>query len=301
MGWPSLSALLLLGLVCLVWLYWRELDPAHAARTFRSFLLWTGKGLLLPLIIWFDLNSGAITGVGPWLVSAGLARAAGGFWLPGVLTAISPTSLQVSLAFHRLADWHLKFADDPEGARYALGEIVRRLPGGHFARMAQLRIDQLPHTPAELKEQRAPKPMRLPALQDDLEPRPLAPLTDNQRQQGLAELARLRSRLAASPGDLAVREQIACVLADGLGRVDEALAELQQFLALPEPPPDRMPTWLAWGAAWHIRYRGDLASARPYLERLVHEYPQSPQAFAAQRRLNLMAMEAKVRGETTSP
>src|SRR2546430_17506194 len=53
------------------------------------------------------------------------------------------TGIQISLALHRLADWHLDLGADPLSARNALAEICQRWPGTHFARMAQLRINQL--------------------------------------------------------------------------------------------------------------------------------------------------------------
>src|SRR5581483_5691859 len=40
------------------------------------------------------------------------------------------TPSQIAVAYHRLADWHLK-ANDPASARRALEEIGRRLPGSH--------------------------------------------------------------------------------------------------------------------------------------------------------------------------
>jgi len=44
-----------------------------------------------------------------------------------------------------------------------------------------------------------------------------------------------------------------------------------------------------------MKYRQDPAAARVRLEQLVREFPQTPQAFAAQRRLNLMEMEERFR------
>src|SRR5437899_7851710 len=51
------------------------------------------------------------------------------------------TTSQVSIALHRLADWHLNLANDPEAARRALQVICDRLRGSHLAHMAQLRIN----------------------------------------------------------------------------------------------------------------------------------------------------------------
>lgn len=48
-------------------------------------------------------------------------------------------------------------------------------------------------------------------------------------------------------------------------------------------------------ASWHLKFPPNQPAARQDLERLVRLYPQSPQAVAAQRRLNLMEIEAKMR------
>src|SRR5258708_20345946 len=41
------------------------------------------------------------------------------------------TPTQLSIALHRLADWHLNLAGDPETAHRALQVICDRLPGTH--------------------------------------------------------------------------------------------------------------------------------------------------------------------------
>jgi hypothetical protein len=48
-------------------------------------------------------------------------------------------------------------------------------------------------------------------------------------------------------------------------------------------------------ALWHLRFPPNTPAARAVMERLVRRYPHSPQAFAAQRRLNVMDLEAKMR------
>jgi hypothetical protein len=48
-------------------------------------------------------------------------------------------------------------------------------------------------------------------------------------------------------------------------------------------------------ASWHLKFPPNQSAARQDLERLIRLYPQSPQALAAQRRLNLMEIEAKMR------
>src|SRR5437899_3435494 len=85
------------------------------------------------------------------------------------------TPSQLSVALHRLADWQLKLGQDPNAARRALQMVCDRLPGTHLAHMARLRMNQLPLTREDLREQQAAKPIPLPALGDKLD-EPPAPL-----------------------------------------------------------------------------------------------------------------------------
>jgi len=203
--------------------------------------------------------------------------------------------VQVALAFHRLADWHLKLADEPAGARRAMEEICRRLPGSVFAREARQRLARLPGSRAELREQRQPKTIRLPALREELDEPPSWNLPREDRDQAAAFANACVEKLKQNPNDVAARERLATTLAERLGKVEQALEQLELLLAMADAPPEKPAEWLGLKAAWLIRYQQDWAAAKPVLERLVHEYPQTPQAFAAQRRLCLMEMEARSR------
>ncbi len=205
------------------------------------------------------------------------------------------SGIQTSLALHRLADWHLKRGDDPASARSALEEICLRLPGTHFARMARQRIDQLPANREELIEQRTPKMIRLPALNDDLDDSPPARPADSNRREAEMQADRCVERLKRNPNDAEARENFATILAERLGEADLAIEQLDLLLAMPDQPVRKSAEWLARSAAWQIKYRQDPAAARVRLEQLMREFPQTPQAFAAQRRLNLMEMEERFR------
>lgn len=203
--------------------------------------------------------------------------------------------VQVSLAFHRLADWYLKLADDPVGAREALQTIGHKLPGSHFARMAQQRIDQLPHSREDLREQRAPKPLRLPALQDPLDDSRAAPAPPSDPAEAARQANRWVKRLEQNPNDVAAREQFAVLLAQQLQKVDLGIEQLELLLGMPEQPEDKIAHWLSLIAAWQLKYRQNWEAATPLLERLVRDHPRSPQAFAAQRHLNLRQAELRLR------
>jgi len=204
-------------------------------------------------------------------------------------------AIQVSLALHRLADWHLNLAQDPASARNALEDICRRLPGTHFARMARQRIDRLPATREELREQQKTKIFKLPALSDELEEAQVDPPTAGNPREATAQADRLVERLRRDPNDAEAREQFATILAERLGEADLAIEQLDLLLAMPDQRVRKSAEWLARSAAWQLKYRHDPVAARVRLERLVREFPQTTQAFAAQRRLNLMDVDERFR------
>ncbi len=213
------------------------------------------------------------------------------------------TPSQIAVAYHRLADWHLK-ANDPASARRALEEIGRRLPGSHLAHMAQLRLKQLPATQEEFAEQSKPRSVRMPALNDTLDqPAENAePRLDKEKAALLAN--ECVAKLKANPNDVPAREKLARLLAEDLGKAGAGLGQLELLMGMPGQPEEKMAGWLALAAAWQITYRKDNEAAKGSLRRLLQEYPQTPQAFAAQRRLNLIEMDERLQkareaGKTT--
>ena len=209
------------------------------------------------------------------------------------------TPLQISLAFHRLADWHLKVGGDPLAAARALDQICSRLPGSHFAKMASLRRQQLPKSRPELLEQQTPRKVRLPALTGDLDEQVSGPGTQLTRADSLRLVDECVERLRRNPNEAASREKLATLLAEELGKTDLGIEQLDLLLGTAGHADGKRAEWLGRQAAWHLRYRKDRGAAKAVLERLIREHPQSAQAFAAQRWLNLLAMED--RAQTALP
>lgn len=203
------------------------------------------------------------------------------------------TAPQLAMALHRLADWYLKQADDPDAARRALQVICDRLKGTHLARMAQLRINQLPATREELREQRSSRSIPLPALGDTLDAAPPPPESDLDRRKAAAAANTCVAKLKQDPNDAAAREKFARLLAEHLDQAGQAIEQVTLLLELPDQPEAKRAEWLGLIAAWHLRYRQNTGSARPVLERIIREFPQSPQAVMARRRLQLMDRERR--------
>jgi hypothetical protein len=68
---------------------------------------------------------------------------------------------------------------------------------------------------------------------------------------------------------------------------------LNLLIEMPEQPERKVAAWLGLMARWQLEIRKDEEAARSLMERLVHEYPQTSDAFAAQRHLNLMELERR--------
>ena len=60
-----------------------------------------------------------------------------------LLTEPNQSPINLGLALNRLADWHLKYGQDPESAREALQRIIRLFPETEQAYLAGQRIAHL--------------------------------------------------------------------------------------------------------------------------------------------------------------
>jgi hypothetical protein len=198
------------------------------------------------------------------------------------------TPSQLSIALHRLADWYLKLADDPDAARRALQMVADRLPGSHLARMALLRMNQLPATPAEVREQRNPKPIPLPTLGGPWEDSASADDPPGDPEQARRAADEYVRRLRQDPNNVSDREKLGRLLADQLGQPDLGIEQIMLLLNLPDAPEAKRAAWLALVAAWHLKHRHDPLTGRNALRRIIDEFPHSPEAFAARRRLQLL-------------
>jgi hypothetical protein len=207
----------------------------------------------------------------------------------------STNRAQFSVALNRLANWHLKFADDPEAARRALEVICERHPGTHLARMAQLRINQLPTNQTELREQRTATPIPLPALGDSMDEDLRLQESTLDRSAAVAMANACVEKLKQDPNNVPARVKLARIFAERLDKPDLAIEQLNLLLDLADQEESSRAEWLGLIAAWHIKYREDLETGRRILERVVAEFPRTPQALAARRRIQLLEMQSRQR------
>lgn len=213
--------------------------------------------------------------------------------------AITPP--QISVALHKLADWHLKIGSDPEAATRALLVVVNRLPNSHLARMAEARRSQLPRSVAELNEQKHAHKIALPSLNDDFEKADDSPPDEATRKEAAERARQLSIILTDNPDDTAARERLARLFTEKLSRPDLGIGQIELLLQIENRPGSKRAEWLGLLAAWQLRHRHDKAGAREILERIVREFPETPHAFAAQRRLGLMEVDARVAAAPAQP
>ncbi len=207
------------------------------------------------------------------------------------------TASQMAVALHRLAEWQLKLAQDPVAARRVLQIVCDRLKGTHLARMAQLRINQLPASAVELREQQTAQTIRLPALGDQLD---IPPETTGLDRNKAAKLANACvEQLKQNPDNVAAREKLARIFVECLDKALPGIEQITLLLEMPDRSDSERAGWLGLIASWHIKYRQDVEAGRQYLERLVEEFPASAQAFAARRRLELLDRQLKHRRQRT--
>jgi hypothetical protein len=196
---------------------------------------------------------------------------------------------QISVACHKLAEWQLEVGENPLAARAALELLCRKLPGSHFARMAEQRIRQIPSSFEEFDELKQPKRIRLPALREEM---PLAnTISHASRAEAAAEANRLSEKLTEDPNDILAREKLALVLAEKLGKIELAAEQLALLGELPEASEEQKAKWMAQIASWEFNRTKDKEEFQSALRKIVREFPQTSHAFAAQRRLYLLEMD----------
>jgi hypothetical protein len=164
-----------------------------------------------------------------------------------------------------------------------------------------LRAAQLPRTAEEFREQQLNKPVHLPALHDPLDDGKSGPATAMDPAVARQRAAQLEARVKAQPADPEPREELARLCAGALGKPDAAIALLEHLLVLPDQLPEKRASWVAMIATWQIEGLKDRAAGCETLRRIIREFPGTPTAFAAQRRLLHLDTEEKMKKAPKPP
>jgi hypothetical protein len=201
------------------------------------------------------------------------------------------TPSQISVALHKLADWQIALAANPEAAARTLQLICDRLPSTHLAAMAAARQAQLPSN-QQYHEQRHPKPIPVPEMPSIMNPDSPFAAGRAETDAALAQVNHLTELLTRNPDSVSDREKLARLLAVPLGEVAAAIEQLELLLGIGNQPVAKRTEWLNLMAEWQQHLLQDEPAARATLAKIITEFPATPYAFTAQRRLSLMQAEA---------
>jgi tetratricopeptide (TPR) repeat protein len=203
-------------------------------------------------------------------------------------------------ALFRQAEIELDRMKRPEAARRRLEQITHEFQGTEAARLALQKIARLPSggwsegnplgdRDALVVTQHEEKI----GLSTDLGARhiPRGESPENLRDQLLLQLEQ-------HPDDTVAREELARLLANELGEPDEAHRHLEDLVAAPGHPDRDVVRWLNIMADIHLRSPDGIAPASLALQRILHAFPGSPAADAAERRITLLRVESTSKPET---
>ena len=205
---------------------------------------------------------------------------------------------QVVAALTQLADWHLKKSADVDAARVALQKIVARFPDTEIALRAEQRLAHLGETEKIILAQYDRQAVALPAGVDNVG---LLASTDFLRPKEIepGKLAAVHVKhLEQHPHDTEVRVKLATIYARDFKRLDLATLELCQLINEPKHKPKQVAAWLNLLANFQVELGADVATVTDTLGRIVEQFPDSPMAEIAARRLARIHQELQGNKET---
>ncbi len=202
--------------------------------------------------------------------------------------------VNIASAFQQLADWHLKYGQDPVSAREALEKIINQFPGTPFAQTAAQRIAHLSSMDRLLEHHELPT-LKLKEYERDLGLKKKG--QGNVADESLEvekRAADLVLHLEKHPLDTSAREELAKLYALHYGRLDLAINELECLMASPQQNKKDFVRWLELSADLHIKIGNDLAQAQAALFRIIELFPGTSYAEMANRRLGTLNGELSV-------
>jgi hypothetical protein len=99
--------------------------------------------------------------------------------------------------------------------------------------------------------------------------------------------------LEAHPLDTAARERLAVLYAEEYRRIDLAVDQLEQLIAVPAETPKNIARWLNLLATLHIKVNRDRRAAEDALKRVTALFPKTFHADLAVQRLAYLDAELR--------
>lgn len=204
------------------------------------------------------------------------------------------TPRNIAHALNSLADWELKYHQDPEAARVNLEQITALLPDTEQAVLAQQRLSHLPsrayllesHDRPQLRVTKGIENVGLLSSSRHLAAPPEDPA---------AQTSALVTQLEAHPQDAEAREQLAILYARHYQRLDLATDQLEQLINQPNQPARAVIRWLNLLADLQVRGNAPGVMIQDTLRRIIERFPNHAAAELARNRLDLMALELKAK------
>jgi tetratricopeptide (TPR) repeat protein len=205
----------------------------------------------------------------------------------------------IAYALYSMADWHLRFAQDREAARQNLEKVIELLPDSEFSMVASQRIAHLgnpdlllsPHDRKRFAVQEGVRNIGLLQKQNVVKPVEKDPAEQAQEYV---------KHLEQHPLDTEAREKLAVIYADHYTRLDLAMDELEQLIALPHQAPKNIVHWLNLLADIQIRGGIGFEEVKQTLERIIEVDPDLAAAEMARKRINLLRLELKSKQQNQS-
>jgi hypothetical protein len=198
----------------------------------------------------------------------------------------------IAAALNSLADWHLKYAQDPEAAKQDLEKIIELLPESEMSARAAQRIGHLASREFLLASHDRKRIAVPPGIENvgllPSEQQPKAPEADPAKLA--AEYVR---HLEDHPLDTEARERLAVLYANHYGRLDLAADQLEQLISHSGLPAKRVVHWLNLLADLQVQHSAPYDAVRQTLQRVIELFPDSAAAHTASSRLAHLKLELK--------
>jgi hypothetical protein len=206
---------------------------------------------------------------------------------------------QIAASLHKLADWYLAVDDNPVAARSVVEEIELLYPNTHLAFMAGQRLRRLPASRAEW--QASKRVSTIPLRPGPAATPGFALLVSSDAEFAPQRAEELSAKLTGNPADARAREEFARLLEGPLKQPDAAMAQLRLLLGLRGPSDEQRGEWLNLLATWQLRHQLDGVAGRRTFDQVIREHAGTAAADHAAKRLQMLALEDRLRGVSSGP
>ncbi|MEY4385135.1 MAG: hypothetical protein RLY20_418 [Verrucomicrobiota bacterium] len=208
----------------------------------------------------------------------------------------APTN--IAYALFSMADWHMKYAQDPAAARACFEQVAALLPESEWCVRAAERIAHLARTEHLLGAEDR-RTYQVEHIEGDPglgvawgTVRPAA------EEDPAATADKYVRHLEEHPLDTEIRERLARLYAEHYQRLDLAEAQLEQLIQHPNQPQKQMARWLNMLADLQVKFGGSYDAALAALQRIIDLNPDAGTATVARSRIALLKLEFKGQGKS---